>query len=89
MNQKRKRFGLIKRLSALVGVLILLLAGVILLFAKVSSMVIITIIAGLTCITAPALFEGGGVLEVFTAVFEIVADAIMWIAEALASVFNL
>jgi hypothetical protein len=89
MKRKRKRFSLIKRLSALLGVLTLLFAGGAILLTQVTTMMILALVTAVSLITIPAVSEGGSILEVITTMIEIVADAVMAIIEAIASIFNL
>ena len=89
MNAKREnKHSILERILAVIGCLLLVIGGVIWIFAGLKLSVVVILCTAVVGLTGPAVVEGGDVLEILTSIIETIVEGFLSLLDALCSVFN-
>lgn len=89
MKAKREnKHSILERILAVIGCLLLVIGGVIWIFAGFKLMVAVILCTAVIGLAGPAVVEGSDILEILTSIIETIVEGFLSLLDALFSVFN-
>ena len=87
-EKRENKHSVFERVLALIGCFLIVLGGIIWIFAGFKISVAIILCTAAVSLAGPAVVEGGKILEIITTILETIVEGFLSLLDALCSIFN-